>query len=128
MKRKTRTITVDDKKYVWWCDLGMGYAIIKISPFDDKTSVITIEFPYVSNKNSSETEYEYIEEFPEYIIMNKDNKEYCIKIVEPKMVSLILSYLSPENFISRKSINYNGFDLLSQMGFTVCDIKLGWCW
>lgn len=117
MKRKTRTITVNDRKYVWWYKFGGG-AVIYFSPFNDKTSIITVKFPLeYSNPN--------MEKFPEYIFMDKDNKLYCVKTIEPKMASLILTYLPDNAFMTRKTIDYNGFDLLSQMGYTIVKIQEG---
>lgn len=128
MKRKTRTITVNDQQYVWWYRLGGG-AIIIFSLINDKTSMITVEFPceYKSKYDEGYPEY-IIEGFPEYIIMKKDNKEYCVKTIEPKMASLMLSYLSCDAFKSRKNIIYNGYDLLSKMGYIISEVKEGLYW
>lgn len=119
MNRKTRTITVNGIQYLWWYRLDGG-AIIILSPINDKTSMITVEFPceYYSK-------YDVV--FPEYIIMKKDNKEYCVKTLEPKMASLMLSYLS-DAFKSRKNIIYNGYDLLSKMGYIISEVKNRWYW
>ena len=122
MKRKTRIININNRSYVWWYNIG-NYTYLHISPYNDKTSVITIEFNYDDNGKSQSTE-----EFAEYIIMNKENTEYCIKTISPKMIALILSYLSPDAFMPRKNTVYNGFNLLSQFRFTVCNIKPGLYW
>lgn len=82
--------------------------------------MLTVEFPceYYSK-------YDVV--FPEYIIMKKDNKEYCVKTLEPKMAGLMLSYLS-DAFKSRKNIIYNGYDLLSKMGYIISEVKNRWYW
>ena len=127
MKRKTRTITVNDQQYVWWYKIGEECAIIHFSPFNDKTSKITVKFCF-EHKNTFDAQPHFADIYPEYIIMKKDNKEYRIKTVEPKMASLILSYLSYDAFISRKNITYNGLDLLSKMGYIISEVKEGWYW
>ncbi|MDE6727073.1 MAG: hypothetical protein K2J80_03915, partial [Oscillospiraceae bacterium] len=79
MNRKTRTITVNDRQYVWWYRLDGG-AFIILSPINDKTSMITVEFP--CGDKIKYDEYDVV--FPEYIIMKKDNKEYCVNTIGPK--------------------------------------------
>lgn len=127
MKRKTRTITIKEKQYVWWYGFGESCAIIYFSPIDDKTSKITVTFSF-ENEIKFDEKYPFASKFPEYIIMKKDDKEYCIKTIEPKMASLILSYLSYDAFISRKNVTYDGLDLLSKMGFIISEVKEGLCW
>lgn len=127
MKRKTRTITVNDQQYVWWNEFGERSAIIYFSPINDKTSKITVEFCF-EHKSKYDERFPYADIYPEYVIMKKDNIEYCVKTIEPKMAYLILSYLSYDAFISRKNVTYNGLDLLSKMGYMISEVKEGLCW
>lgn len=127
MKRKTRTITVNNQQYIWWYDFGEKCAIIYFSPINDKTSKITVEFRFEYKSKYDEND-SFIDIFPEYVIIKKDDKEYYIKTIAPKMASLLLSYLSYNAFISRKNITYDGLELLSKMGYTISEIKEGWYW
>lgn len=116
MKRKTRTITVNDEKFVWWYKIG-NITEIKLSPISDKTSIITVTFPCKCN---------YIEEYVFSITMTKEDEEYCIIVIEPQMAGLLLSYLSEHKmFITRRNTYINGFDLLFQMGYSICEVKNG---
>lgn len=121
--RKTRTITVNDRQYVWWYKIRWG-AFIYLSPINDKTSIITVEFPCEGKIKYDE--YDVV--FPECIIMKKDNKEYCVNTIGPKMASLMLSYLSCNTFKSQKNIIYNGYDLLSKMGYIISEVKITLYW
>ena len=44
MKKNRRIITVDGNKYVWWYEIGVGLSVVTVSPFEDKTSKVRIEF------------------------------------------------------------------------------------
>lgn len=109
MKRKTRTITVNGLKYVWWYRLGAGLAEINLSPIDDKMSVITVNFLCDDTEIADECEkYIGIGKYPEYVTIQQSD----IKTVSPAMAAFILSHLNPDDFVKRKHIIYNGFDLL----------------
>ena len=66
--------------------------------------------------------------FPEYISIQKDDENYCIKTIEPRMVNLMLSILSDSAFESRKNIIFNGQELLTETGYVITDIKMGMYW
>lgn len=119
MKRKTRIITVNDEKFVWWYKIG-NVTEVKFSPIDDKTSTITVAFPCDSKFN---------EEFVISICMTKEDEKRCIKVIEPQMAGLLLSYISEHHmFITRCNTILNGFDLLSKMGYSICEVKRGLYW
>lgn len=126
MKRKTRTITVNDKKYVWWYSLGAGLADINLSPINDKTSVITVNFLCDNMEITDECEkYIGIGKYPEYVTIDSVGD---IKTISPAMASFILSHLKSDDFVTRKYITYNGFDLLTEWGFRVSKITDGIYW
>lgn len=126
MKRKTRTITVNDKKYVWWYQLGAGMAEINLSPVNDKTSVITVNFLCDNAEITDECEkYIGIGKYPEYVTIDS----VCdIKTISPAMASFMISHLKSDDFVTRKHITYNGFDLLAEWGFRVSKITDGIYW
>ncbi|MDE5763916.1 MAG: hypothetical protein K2I00_03015 [Ruminococcus sp.] len=129
MKRKTRTITVNDNKYVWWYRVGAGLAEINLSPVNDKTSVITVNFLCDNAEITDKYEkYIGIGKYPEYITVQKDYSLCDIKTVSPKMAAFILSHLKSDDFVARKYISYNGFDLLEEWGFVVNKITDGIYW
>ena len=60
MKRKTRTITVNNQQYVWWYKFSENAVVIIISPIHDKTSRVTVEFPRQSNyQDENEKQYHH---------------------------------------------------------------------
>ena len=126
MKRKPRIITVNDRKYAWWYGLGGGIAQINLSPFNDKTSVITVNFLCDTEEITDESEkYVGIEKYPEYITIDSMGD---IKTISPAMAGFMLSHLKSDNFVTRKHITYSGFDLLAEWGFTVNEITYGFLW
>lgn len=125
MKRKTRTITVNSGKYVWWYNLGAGLAEINLSPIGDKTSVITVNFLCNDTEIADECEkYIGIGKYPEYVTIQQSD----IKTISPAMAAFILSHLNTDDFVKRKHLTYSGFDLLSEWGFTVSKITDGIYW
>lgn len=129
MKRKTRTITVNDKKYVWWYRLGAGLAEINLSPINDKTSVITVNFLCDNTEITDECEkYIGIGKYPKYVTIQKDNSVCDIKTISPAMASFMISHLKSDDFVARKHITYSGFDLLEEWGFSVNKITDGIYW
>lgn len=129
MKRKTRTITVNDRKYVWWYSLGAGLAEINLSPIDDKTSVITVKFLCNSTEIPDESaKYIGIGKYPEYITVRKDENVCDIKTISPAMAAFMISHLQSDDFVKRKNITYSGADLLMKWGFSVDKITDGIYW
>ncbi|MDE5569407.1 MAG: hypothetical protein K2I82_01985, partial [Ruminococcus sp.] len=126
MKRKTRTITVNNMKYVWWYHLGGGLAEINLSPVNDKTSVITVNFLSNNINIIDECErYIGIGKYPKYVEIQKDNSVCDIKTVSPAMASFMILHLKQDDFVARKHITYSGFDLLTEWGFSVNKITYG---
>ncbi len=124
MKRKTRTITVNNQQYIWWYELE-AETTINLSPINDKTSIISIYFPLDAIHKH---EHPIFDIYNEAIIMKKDNEEYCLKIISPQMAALIISNLSFNEFTTRRHIFYNGFDLLSKWNFIISEVVTGLCW
>lgn len=119
MKRKTRTITVNGKKYVWWWDIINYTTSLFLSPKGDKTSTVSVDF----------TDKCISGEFNMGVIVRKDGTEKTVKIVEPAMSGLILPYLQEHrSFKTRKHIVTDGFELLEKMGYEVTEIKKGLYW
>ena len=61
-------------------------------------------------------------------LIQKDDENYCIKTIEPRMVNLMLSILSDNAFVTRKNIVYNGQELLTETGYAITDIMMGMYW
>ncbi|MDE6834893.1 MAG: hypothetical protein K2J39_11720 [Ruminococcus sp.] len=126
MKRKPRIITVNDRKYAWWYGLGAGIAQINLSPVNDKTSVITVNFLCDNEEITDESEkYVGIGKYPAYITIDSMGD---IKTISPAMTAFMLSHLKSDDFVTRKHITYSGFDLLAEWGFTVNEITYGIYW
>ena len=137
MKRKVRTISVNNQKFVWWYNISESETTINISPFHDKTSIIRIKFSnmadvpigtyYNENIVISDDTQQYISFHvtPPSVVISKDNMHDCVEIVAPKMVRLLISYFIARNdlFVTRKTIVLNGYDVLSQMGFQIVEVK-----
>lgn len=119
MKRKTRTITVNGKRYIWWWGVYYDSTELYLSPEGDKTTVIRVDF----------TDKCISGEFNMGVILRKDGTEKCVKIVEPAMSGLVLPYLQEQGtFIPRKNIVMDGVELLEKMGYEVIGIKKGLEW
>lgn len=119
MKRWTRTITVNDKKYIWWCRIDTNDTQLVLSPERDKTSTISVSFAEENGYGN----------YTESVVIKKNGAERCVKIVEPAMAGLVLPYLQEqETFITRKHLIVNGFELLSKMGYEVTETKEGCYW
>lgn len=114
MKRKTRAITVNDKKYVWWNGFINYTTSLFLSPEGDKTSTISVDFTDKCNDG----------EFNMSVVVRKNGTEKTVKIIEPAMSGLILPYLQEQGtFTPRKHIVIDGFELLEKMGYEVVGIK-----
>lgn len=128
MKRKTRTVTVNGTPYVRWFHIGDGVEL-HFSPVNDKTAVITVVFPCEKTDGQEEIPQAYIGRFPEAITVKSNREEFRIKTIEPKMAGILLSCLTEHHpFESRKTVCYNGTKLLSEMGYTVTDVKTAFYW
>ena len=126
MGRKFRTISVNGQKFVWWYKISEEETAVHVSPFGDKTSVVSIVFPDRDGKPCYQSGFSYHES----VVMTKDDEEYCVKIVSPKMAGLILTYLTgqDEGIVARKKVIRNGYELLAQMGYQVTEVKWGLYW
>ena len=126
MKRKVRTISVNGQKFIWWYKISEQETRVNVSPIADKTSVISIIFPNRSESSCYQSGYLYNES----VVMSKDDVEYCVKIIEPEMAGLILTYFTEQNqaFVTHKNIIQNGYELLSQMGYQITEVKTGLYW
>ncbi|MCM1507537.1 MAG: hypothetical protein NC177_10455 [Ruminococcus flavefaciens] len=119
MKRKTRTVTVNGKRYVWWNGFINYTTSLFLSPEGDKTSTISVDFTDKCSDN----------EWNMSVVIKKDGTERTVKIVEPAMSGLLLPYLQEqETFILRKNIVMDGIELLKKMGYEVIEIEKGFCW
>ena len=119
MKRKTRTITINNKKYIWWCRIDTNDTQLVLSPKRDKTSTISVSFAKENGYGG----------YTESVVIKKNDAERCVKIVEPAMAGLVLPYLQEqESFVTRKHMTIDVFELLSQMGYEVIETKEGEYW
>lgn len=154
MKRKVRTITVNQQKFVWWYSIGEHETVVKLSPFADKTSVINVVFGDIEESLYGEYNesvvisresvpqcglFQYNEDITLLdvdprcsvtLVKSWTNPEYQFTIIEPKMAALLLTYFTEQNdmFETRKNITLNGYDLLTQMGYQILEVKKGMCW
>lgn len=102
---------------------------INLSPINDKTSVITVNFLCDNTEITDECEkYIGIGKYPEYVIIQKGDSVCDIKTISPAMASFMISHLKSDNFVTRKHIAYSGFDLLAEWGFPVSKITDGIYW
>lgn len=109
--------------------MGAGLAEINLSPIGDKTSVVTVNFLCSDMKITDKSaRYIGIGKYPEYVTIQKGDNVCDMKTVSPAMTAFILSHLNPDDFVKRKHIIYNGFDLLSEWGFTVNKVTDGIYW
>lgn len=119
MERKTRTVTVDNKRYVWWWGVGNYTTSLFLSPEEDKTSTISVDF----------TDKCIDGEFNLAVTIRKGDTEKDVTILEPAMSGLLLPYIQEQGiFVTRKNIVMNGVELLEKMGYEVIGIKKGLCW
>ncbi|MFG6370105.1 MAG: hypothetical protein K1W16_17130 [Lachnospiraceae bacterium] len=145
MKKKARTIFVNKQKFVWWYTIDIHITKIYLSPFEDKTSKIIVDFPdkipslYGQyNESIVVSKEDYIclglsrgfDLHNEKIVLSKGEITCCIKIVAPKMAGLLLDYFTKQEnpFVPRKIVVLNGYDLLSSMGYQMIEIKKGLYW
>lgn len=157
MKRKVRTITVNGQKFVWWYSICEHETVLHFSPFEDKTSMISVVFADI--KDSLYGQYNEgvvvswvavtnplqggMIQYNEGITMSMSNTECSVTLVEsrsdpeyyftiigPKMTGLLLTYFTGQNYLfeTRKNITLNGYDLLSRMGYQVLEVKKGLTW
>lgn len=164
MKKRVRTITVNGQKFAWWCRINEHETVVKLSPLEDKTSIISVFF---SGENIRDGLSQFIDgiviswvetgnplldqtsQHNESVLMAADGEAFCIKIMEPRMAALLVTYLTGQNclcaeackerglavhvppggcFATRRSIRLNGYELLSQMGYQVLEVQKGYCW
>ena len=165
MKKRVRTITVNGQKFAWWCLIKEHETVVKLSPLEDKTSVISVFFPgenirdgvsqfiegiVISWVKTGNSLLDQMSQYNESLLMASDGEECCIKIMEPRMAGLLITYLTEQNclcaeackeghsraahvpsggyFATRRSIRLNGYELLSQMGYQVLEVHKGYCW
>ena len=127
MKRKTRKITVNDRKYIWRYKFYDKKSAIIISPVQDKTSMVTIEFSLnISGKEN--VEICSFGNYPEYITIKKDDIECRIKTIGPKTVNMMLNQLTDTAFKSRQNVILNGIELFTDMGYSITKIEVGMYW
>ena len=122
MQKNRRTITVDGKKYVWWYRIDAGLCVVTVSPFEDKTSKIRIEF----KDTKCDCDYGYCFTFPLYVELEKDREQSRFKLIEPGMAALLAACLfQRELFQTRKEITLHGYELLADMGYDIIRIENG---
>ena len=122
MEKKTRKITIDGNKYVWWHKIRAGLCMVTVSPFEDKTSMIHVEF----KDTKCDCDYGYGFTFPLYVELEKDGEQSRFKLIEPGMATLLATCLSQKGlFQTRKEITLQGYELLVDMGYAIVGIENG---
>ena len=125
MKKKVRAIVVSDHKYVWWYKVQENLSVI-VSPSNDKTSTVSIAFPYKPNNDN--LPQAAIGTIPYQIIMQKNDVKETFEILSPKFISMMIEYLSSDMFVTHSNKSYNGFELLRNKGYSILDIKFKMYW
>ena len=125
MKKKTRTIVISDCKYVWWHKIKEDLLII-VSPFNDKTSTVSISFP--CKHNNDNLPQAAIGSIPERIILQNNDINEAIEVLSPKLISILIEHLSSAVFNPHSDKQFNGIDLLKNLGYTITDIKYRMYW
>lgn len=131
MRRKTRTITVLNEKYLYWYNLGDECTQISLSPKDDKTILIQIHFHNITGITHSDSAW-----FWELVKINATKNELstCIKLTQPKFIADLIILLlkdTPDLFLIRnkKTVYEDGYALLAKMGYTnIQPIWNTWLW
>ena len=122
MKKNRRNITVGGNKYVWWYRIDAGLCVITVSPFEDKTSKIHIEF----KDTKCDCDYGYCFTFPLYVELEKDGEQSRLKLIEPGMAALLITSLFQRAlFQTRKEITLHGYEQLADMGYSIIRIENG---
>lgn len=86
MKRKVRTITVNQQKFVWWYSIGEHETVVKLSPLADKTSVINVVF--------GDIEESLYGEYNESVVISRGSVpqcglfQCCSPILQSRMICL----------------------------------------
>lgn len=128
MKKKVRQITVVNQNYVWWYGISKRITVLYLSPATDKTNIVRIEFAKISDVPDKKT-WGIGMSYAEKVSMTKGGEQFEMKIISPKMVSMLITYLvkeRPEVFDKRREITFkDGYALLSGMGYTKISVELG---
>lgn len=131
MKKIVRQITVENQNYVWWYGISERVTVLYLSPAADKTNIVRIEFakmPDIPDGKTWSTGMSYAEK----VGMMKDGERFEIKIISPKMASMLIAYLvkeRPETFGKRREITFqDGCALLGGMGYTEISVESGVYW
>lgn len=125
MKKKIRTIVISDCKYVWWYKIQEDLIIV-VSPFNDKTSTVSISFP--CNHNNDNLPQAATGAIPAKILLRKNDIDKTFEVLSPKLVSVLIEYLSSSAFNTHCDRQFNGIGLLNNMGYTITDIKYRMYW
>ena len=62
------------------------------------------------------------------MIMKKNDAKETLEILSPKLISMMIEYLSAEMFVTHSNKSYNGLELLRGMGYSILDIKFKMYW
>ncbi len=123
MKKKTRDITVNDEKYVYWYRRNRNTSILNISPKEDKTTKIYIVFDIVV----PEEEKIYCSGFYGIECIN-DDEIVRISVAEPNFVSFVIEYFVSTNFFDKNKVKtVDGIKLLNDFGYkAIKPLWTGW--
>lgn len=122
MKKNRRVLTVNGNQYVWWHGIGEGLASVTLSPFEDKTSKVKVEFRDAAYQCVSRNSYT----FPLYFELEKDCKRRTLKLLESGMAALLAAELSKRDvFQPRNQVVMNGYELLDDLGYDILHIENG---
>ena len=119
MKKKTRVLTVGGARYVCLICFNGGISM-KLSPERDKTAVVEVHFPRGGDDRD--------DSFPEVIKAVKGGEEVSLMTDRPSGAALVLSLLSGDAFVSRKTCTADGYELLRKGGYEITETKNGLFW
>lgn len=133
MKKKLRAITLNGQKFAWWFAADQHETVLKLSPFEDKTTVASIVFSdrdiAVSWVVTGNPFWDQMRHYNESVVVLTEGTVCDFRLIGPKMAGLLLAYFIEKNlFKTRTNSAFNGYELLSQMGYQVVAVKKGICW
>lgn len=112
MKKRVRTITVNGQKFAWWCRIKEHETVVKLSPLEDKTSVVSVFFPgenirdgmsqfiegiAISWVKTGNPPLDQMSQYSNGVLMAADGEACCINLMEPRMAKMLITYLTAQN-------------------------------
>ena len=120
MKRKTRTLTVNGRRFVWRYEIGRE-TVLRFTPESDRTACAEAVF---AGNACPESDWRY----PAAVELERDGIRMTVKTCSPKMAALLLSELPDAAFVPRHTERFDAYALLRDMRYTVGTVTEGLFW